>query len=114
MAAKNHEPGYRIPPPDPPIGVRLRRLRRRRQLEVEFVRGIAGWPPGHLESLESGASEPLLSEVVALAWLYRIDLDRLLPRDVDRREGFVNRGRRRPHQTRAGERAPAKRAGDIE
>ena len=79
MAAK-HEPGYRIPPRDPPINVRLRRLRQRRALDIEFVRGIAGWPPGHLESLESGVVAPLLSEVIALAWLYRIDLDHLLPR----------------------------------
>lgn len=103
--ATRHEPGYRIPDRNPPINVRLRRLRRRRQLDTEFVRGIAGWPPGHLESLESGVVAPLLSEVVALAWLYRIDLDRLLPRSSRRGDGpervmFGSGKARSPHGER--------------
>lgn len=80
MSVRRDDHPDRISRRDPPINVRLRRLRRRRELEVDVVRRVAGWPPGHLESLEAGTVAPLLSEVVALAWLYRIDLDQLLPK----------------------------------
>jgi hypothetical protein len=66
---------------------KLRRLRRRRSIEPDEVSAVTGWSAEHLDALETGAIAPLLSEVVALAWIYRVELDALRPAELDEFDG---------------------------
>lgn len=90
----------RVDPPESVDATRviarsLRRLRRRRNLDASEVGSVTGWTSEHVEALEAGAIAPLLSEVVTLAWLYGVEVERFRPGGALPKGAAVRRGTRR-------------------
>jgi transcriptional regulator with XRE-family HTH domain len=77
----------------PGLGPSLLAARERAELSAQAAAGAIGRKPETLQRWEAGESRPSLSDVVALADLYKTTLDELVGREPHR-PGVIDRLRR--------------------
>ncbi|PKV88992.1 XRE family transcriptional regulator [Streptomyces sp. TLI_146] len=80
----------------PDVAPRLRDLRRRRGLTLEAAAPRAGLSPAHLSRLETGARQPSLPMLLALARTYGTTVSELLGEMPPEREPVIRGGRAEP------------------
>ena len=82
----------------PGVAPRLRELRRRRGLTLEAAAQRAGLSPAHLSRLETGARQPSLPMLLALARIYGTTVSELLGEMPPEREPVIRAGRAAPRE----------------
>ncbi|MEU9098561.1 helix-turn-helix domain-containing protein [Streptomyces sp. NPDC048361] len=82
----------------PGVAPRLRELRRRRGLILEAAAQRAGLSPAHLSRLETGARQPSLPMLLALARIYGTTVSELLGEMPAEREPVIRAGRAAPRE----------------
>lgn len=82
----------------PGVAPRLRELRRRRGLTLEAAAQRAGLSPAHLSRLETGARQPSLPMLLALARIYGTTVSELLGEMPPEREPVIRAGCAAPRE----------------
>jgi hypothetical protein len=88
------------------IATRLGLARRRAGLFRDEVAERLGWPPGRLAELELGQRLPQLADLVALARLYRVDIEFFRPPGGDARSARTFGSQHLGHDDQASSRLP--------